>query len=298
MTASASTGLDLAWPAEARARALAVELYEWVAGRQLISVHNGLPARFLAEDLPFTDPVSLLVSHDQGVQALLRSNRSGPNSPAIDGWRSGGASRQAFALLWPHLAGVWAKPWIESGRRDRAAAGLPPFREGQDPETVYDSWPPGWPTARSTPAGTGRRAPRPLRHERRPHRRPAGPRGARRGSPPRRPGDPDLQPRSLPRPRSRGWRTDADLLAEVTGVGTEDLKDFSRHWGAPQLLHQPRRPRDRAPQPATCRVARLSPRRSPQLYGLARSGDLFPPRRWPLRATCCGRSVGCRPTTD
>ena len=74
MTASASTGLDLVWPTKPRTRALAIELYESVADLPLVSIHNGLPARYLAEDLPITDPINLLISHDQGIQALLRSS--------------------------------------------------------------------------------------------------------------------------------------------------------------------------------------------------------------------------------
>src|SRR3954465_15384528 len=107
MTIRTSTGLDVVWPTDPHARDLAVELYESVAERPLISVHNGLPARYLAEDLPITDPVSLLISPDQGIQALLRSNGIETEFSLTDGWRSEHASRQAFVLVWTHLAGVW-----------------------------------------------------------------------------------------------------------------------------------------------------------------------------------------------
>ena len=103
MTARASTGVDLVWPSEPRARALAVDLYESVARQPLVSVHNGLPARYLAEDLPITDPISLLISHDQGIQALLRSSGIRTEFTVTDGWRTEQASRQAFVLLWTHL---------------------------------------------------------------------------------------------------------------------------------------------------------------------------------------------------
>ena len=80
MTSSAAPGPDPAWPVGPRARALAEELYASVASAPLVSVHNGLPARYLAEDLPITDPMNLLISHDQGIQALLREAASGPSS--------------------------------------------------------------------------------------------------------------------------------------------------------------------------------------------------------------------------
>ena len=48
MTASAPTGVDLVWPSDPRTRARAEDLYASVARRPLVSVHNGLPARYLA----------------------------------------------------------------------------------------------------------------------------------------------------------------------------------------------------------------------------------------------------------
>ena len=122
MTASASTGLDRVWPSGPRARALAVDLYESVSDQPLISVHNGLPARYLAEDLPITDPINLLISHDQGIQALLRSSGIRPEFTLTEGWRAERASRQAFVLLWTHLVDVWMKLWMQS---DDDATGLP-----------------------------------------------------------------------------------------------------------------------------------------------------------------------------
>ena len=75
-----------------------MDLFESVAGQPLVSVHNGLPARYLAEDLPITDPISLLISHDQGIQALLRSSGIRTEFTLTDGWRAEHASRQAFVV--------------------------------------------------------------------------------------------------------------------------------------------------------------------------------------------------------
>src|SRR5690349_23237212 len=98
MSASASAGPAAVWPADPRSKALALELYEAVADRPLISVHNGLPARYLAEDLPITDPIGLLISHDQGLQALLRTAGIRTEFTVTDGWRAEHASRRAFVL--------------------------------------------------------------------------------------------------------------------------------------------------------------------------------------------------------
>src|SRR5918997_1250858 len=113
-------GAPMTWPRDTRTRELAVRLYESVKDRPLVSVHNGLPARYLAEDLPVTDPLHLLVSHDQGVQALLRAHGVRTEFSPIEGWQSE-SSRRAFALLWDHLVAVRAQPWMDSGG-DKLAA--------------------------------------------------------------------------------------------------------------------------------------------------------------------------------
>src|SRR3954463_10301776 len=103
MTASSAPGAGAIWPSDPRARTLAVELYGAVADRPLVSVHNGLPARYLAEDLPLTDPISLLIAHDQGVQALLRAHGVRSEFSPTEGWQTDRASRQAFVLLQDQL---------------------------------------------------------------------------------------------------------------------------------------------------------------------------------------------------
>ena len=228
MTASAPTGVDLVWPSEPRARALAIDLYDSVARRPLVSVHNGLPARYLAEDLPITDPISLLVSHDQGIQALLRSSGIRTEFTVTDGWRTEHASRQAFVLLWTHLVGVWAKPWMQSdGDETARLAGLPPFRDDQAPDAVYDALAvqllehPMYPRRVLAEANIGRIATSDdptddLRaHEVLAADRVLSGRVV-----------PTFSPDRYLDPARRGWRTDADLLAEVTGIGTDDLGGF------------------------------------------------------------------------
>src|SRR6478736_825945 len=140
MSAQASTGPNLAWSSDPRTRATAMELYVSVADRPLVSIHNGLPARYLAEDLPITDPINLLISHDQGIQALLRSSGIRSEFTLTAGWRTENASRQAFVLLWRHLVDVWAKPWMQADDDETAQlAGLPSFRDNRDPEAVYEA---------------------------------------------------------------------------------------------------------------------------------------------------------------
>jgi glucuronate isomerase len=232
----------------------------------------------LAEDLPITDPIGLLISHDQGVQALLRSNGIRTEFSLTDGWRSEHASRQAFALLWTHLAGVWAKPWMQiDGEETARLAGLPPFREGQNPEIVYDRLVdqlvehPMFPRRVLAAANLGRfgtsddptdnlQAHEVLAE------------------------DPDLSGRVVPtfspdryfdaaRP---GWRTDADLLAEVTGLGTDDVKGFLEALQQRRSYFISRGALSTEHHSSDVPIARLSPQEVSKLYRLARSGDLLP----------------------
>ncbi|HEY5978931.1 MAG TPA: glucuronate isomerase [Microlunatus sp.] len=285
MTASASTGVDLAWPAERRARALAVELYESVGGRPLISVHNGLPARYLAEDLPITDPVSLLVSHDQGIQALLRSSGIRTEFTVTDGWGTERASRRAFVLLWTHLVGVWAKPWMQSERDETARlAGLPPFRDDQDPEAVYDAVAvqlvehPMYPRRVLAEANIGRFATSDdptdnlLAHAVLAEDRALAGRIV-----------PTFSPDRYLDPARRGWRTDAELLAEVTGIGTDDLQGFLQALQQRRTFFISRGAISSEHHASDVPVTRLSLPEASHLYRLARSADLLPPEALALR---------------
>ncbi len=278
MTAKASTGVDPAWPADPRARSLAVDLFESVARRPLVSVHNGLPARYLAEDLPITDPISLLISHDQGIQALLRSSGIRTEFTVNDGWRTEQASRQAFALLWTHLVGVWAKPWMQlDGDETARLAGLPPFREGQDPGSVYDALAarlidqPMYPRRVLAQADIGRFATSDdPTDDLRAHEVLSA--------------DPDLAGRVVPTfspdryldPARRGWRTDADLLAEVTGTGTDDLPGFLQALQERRSYFGSRGAISSEHHASDVPIARLPTPEASHLYRLARSGDLLP----------------------
>ena len=278
MTSSAATDVDPVWPVEPRVRALAVELYESVAAAPLVSVHNGLPARYLAEDLPITDPMNLLISHDQGIQALLRGSGIRTEFAVTDGWRAEHASRQAFVLLWRHLVVTLAQPWMRAdGDETVRLAGLPPLRADRDPATVYDELAarlaaePLYPRRLVAAADLRRFATSDDPTDRlRAHEQLAE--------------DPALAGRVVPTfspdrfldPGRRGWRTDADLLAEVTGTGTDDLDGFLT-----ALRERRRYFLDRGALASEHHVSDVAIRRLPHddavgLYRLARSAELLP----------------------
>lgn len=278
MSASASAGPAAVWPADPRSKALALDLYEAVADRPLISVHNGLPARYLAEDLPITDPIGLLISHDQGLQALLRTAGIRTEFTVTDGWRAEHASRRAFVLLWRHLVGVWAQPWMRSeGDETARLAGLPPFRDDTDPEAVYDAVAarlvddPVYPRRVLAAANLARFAT---------SDDPADDLSAHRLLAE----DPSLSGRVVPTfspdryldPGHRGWRTDADLLAEVTGIGTEDLDGFLDALRQRRRYFLDRGAEASEHHSSDVAIARLAPSDAVRLFGLARSAELLP----------------------
>lgn len=276
MTVSPSTALDLVWPDEPRARALAIELYDTVADLPMISMHNGLPARYLADDLPITDPISLLVSHDQAVQALLRTHGWRSSLGLSDARQTERASRQAFVLLWRHMVDVLSKPWIGADEYS-PGAGLTPFRADQDPEKLYDEL-------------AGQLA--------------ADPKYPRRTLEATRiallatsddPAD-DLEShqilaedstwagRVIPtfsadrylEPFQRTWRTDAELLAEITGIGTEELSGFIEALQQRRLYFIERGAVAAELHASDIEAARLADPEATELFRLARSGDALP----------------------
>ena len=278
MAPPAVTGPDPAWPSSRRGQAAARELFESVADRPLVSVHNGLPARYLAEDLPITDPVNLLISHDQGLQALLRNSGIKPEFSVTSGWGAGDESRQAFGILWRHLAAAWAQPWMSvDGDAIAGLAGFPSLREDRDPRAVYDELvdqlaeKPMYPRQVLAAADLSRFATSDDPADTlRVHQQLSD--------------DPTFTGRVVPtfspdrylNPGHRRWRTDADLLAEVTGVGTDDLdgfvealqerRCFFRRGGALASEHHS----------SDVPVARLPAADASNLYRLARSAELLP----------------------
>ena len=64
---------DRLLPPEPGVRAIARDLYESVAGLPIISPHGHVPAQWLADDIPFADPTSLLITPDHYLFRMLFS---------------------------------------------------------------------------------------------------------------------------------------------------------------------------------------------------------------------------------
>jgi glucuronate isomerase len=106
-------------PAEPSVRRIALDLYEQVAGLPLVSPHGHVDAAMLARDLPYDNPVTLLVRPDHYVLRLLHSqgtplpdlgvadlDGTGPVAGPRDVWH-------VLCRLWPAFRGTVMRLWLE-----------------------------------------------------------------------------------------------------------------------------------------------------------------------------------------
>ena len=123
---------DRLLPADPAVRAVARRLYAAVEHLPIVSPHGHVPAQWLADDQPFTDPTSLLISPDHYVFRLLHADgvsldRLGVGTATLDA----AGSREAWRLFcerWPLFRGTPSRYWMESvlsdvfGTSDRPSA--------------------------------------------------------------------------------------------------------------------------------------------------------------------------------
>lgn len=115
---------DRLLPADPGARAVARTVYEAVADAPIISPHGHVDAALIADDRPFADPASLLITPDHyvlrllhangvGLEALGRADLSG-SRPAPDGkeiWRR-------LAEHWDDFLATPVRYWFETELHD------------------------------------------------------------------------------------------------------------------------------------------------------------------------------------
>lgn len=131
---------DRLLPSAPEQLAIARRLYDEVRALPIVSPHGHVEARLLAEDRPFTDPTSLLVTPDHYVTRLLHASGvpldrlgvgQGPLSPD--------AARAAWRLLCEHWTVYRATPvkyWLESALSDVFGQSLRPSARTAD--ELYD----------------------------------------------------------------------------------------------------------------------------------------------------------------
>lgn len=109
---------DRLLPGDPTTRAIARELYSEVKDLPIISPHGHVPPQWLADDVPFADPTSLLLTPDHYVTRVLHA--SGVPLATLGVGRNDmtpAESREAFGILcanWKLYRGMPVKFWMES----------------------------------------------------------------------------------------------------------------------------------------------------------------------------------------
>ncbi|MCA0293789.1 MAG: glucuronate isomerase [Actinobacteria bacterium] len=132
---------DRMLPADPGLRPLAREIYASVRELPIISPHGHVPAQWLAEDEPFTDPTSLLITPDHYVNRLLHANGVGLDALGVaQETFTPEQSREAFRTLcahWTAYRGTPVRFWLESELADIFGLDLAPSAETAD--ELYDA---------------------------------------------------------------------------------------------------------------------------------------------------------------
>ncbi|HEY0812906.1 MAG TPA: glucuronate isomerase [Pseudonocardia sp.] len=109
---------DRLLPADPTMRDIARRLYTAVRDLPILSPHGHVPAAWIADDVPFGDPTSLLISPDHYVVRLLHANGvpmealgAGGGALAPDAAR---AAWRAFCTHWDAFRGTPSRYWMES----------------------------------------------------------------------------------------------------------------------------------------------------------------------------------------
>ena len=292
---------DRLLPADPTTRGIARRLYAAVRDLPIISPHGHVPPEWIAEDVPFGDPTSLLISPDHYVTRLLHANGVRAGEPrrrrhAAHGRRVPGGLAGAVHPLGrlprdaePVLVGERARRDLRGDRapvRGHRRHDLRPGRRNAAPARL------------PAPRAAGPLRHRGAGHHRRPGRRPGPPRGHPRRPEQSRPG---CCPRSVPTatwspagPTGRSWSTRSAPRPTPTPATTRASSPRWRTGAATSSRTAPSPPTTATPTPAPPRSTRPTPNGSSGRPARARRPRTRPPR---CAGTCCWRWPGCRSRT-
>ena len=131
---------DRLLPSDPGVRAVARDLYESVAGLPIISPHGHVPAQWLAQDTPFTDPTSLLITPDHYVNRMLHAHGVQLSDLGVgQGTLTEEESRQAFRILcahWTDYRGTPVRFWFDAQLAEIFGVKVRPSAETAD--EIYD----------------------------------------------------------------------------------------------------------------------------------------------------------------
>jgi glucuronate isomerase len=109
---------DRLLPSEPGLRSTARQLYDSVKDLPIISPHGHVPAQWLADDVPFSDPTSLLITPDHYVNRMLHAHGVELSALGVgQGPMTEQASREAFRILcshWSAYRGTPVRLWFDT----------------------------------------------------------------------------------------------------------------------------------------------------------------------------------------
>lgn len=277
---------DRLFPADPSVRDLARRLYAEVAALPIISPHSHVPAQWLADDTPFDDPASLLITPDHYINRLLHAHGIALSELGVaQGPLTEEQARHAFRTLcgqWSIYRGTPVRYWLEVQLADIFGVRVRPSAATAD--TIYDQItevlksPSFHPRALYQQFGIEVLATTDD---------PCDDLAAHRSLAE----DPTWTSRVIPTFRpdrylevgAPTWVSDADRLTEASGIDTadyagfiaalEDRRDYFRAHGAVSTDHGH----------MDARTDRLSPQQARDLYDLARKGELHADQAMALR---------------
>jgi len=133
---------DRLFPAEASTRDVARRLYETVKDLPIISPHGHVPPQWIADNTPWTDPTSLLLSPDHYINRLLHAHGVQLSTLGVPPGRvtlSDAEAREAwrtFCSHWPVFRGTPVRYWMESELVEIFGVSVRPSAETAD--AIYD----------------------------------------------------------------------------------------------------------------------------------------------------------------
>lgn len=268
---------DRLLPADPVTRPIARDLYDAVKDLPIISPHGHVPPQWLADDVPFEDPTSLLITPDHYVNRMLHAH--GVSLADLGVGQAGFSAdqkRTAFRLLcsnWKAYRGTPVKFWFEAELGEVFGIDLVPSAQTADaiydaiaeriatpqfrPRALYRTFDIEFLATTDDPADD-------LSHH------------AKLAADPTWDGTvaPTFRPDKYLEPATPAWNGLVDTLAEVSGVDTgtyagwvaamEDRRAFFKAHGAVSTDHSHR----------DARMEPLDDAEAERLYALARAGTI------------------------
>ena len=268
---------DRMLPADPTLRPIAREIYQSVRELPIISPHGHVPPQWLADDVPFGDPTSLLITPDHYVNRMLHAHGVALSDLGVgEADFSPERARAAFRILcshWTAYRGTPVKFWLESELVDIFGIDLVPSAATADeiydliaaqlltpaflPRALYERFKIEFIATTDDPSDD-------LAH----HAKLAGdPTWTGKVAP-------TFRPDKYLEPATPAWNGLVDRLGEVSGVDTdtyhgwvaamENRRAFFKSHGAVSTDHSHR----------DARVEPLDASEAERLYGLARAGRI------------------------